>query len=339
MNPTSGSGNPPAGRADLTALARAALAHYGVAPGATVEFVRLGENATFRVTDADRSFALRLTRPGYQTAMAIRSEVAWMDALRAGGLSTPAPVAGRDGAVVQQVTFGGRDETVVGFEWVPGVPLPQVEAADPWERLGTLMARIHRHAREWTPPAWFERPAWDLEALVGDTPRWGDPCPPGVWSAASRGLLLVARDVVRRRLAAIGAAPDRFGLIHADLGFENVLVAQDGATTVIDFDDCGPGWYLYELASVLYPLEADERFPAVRDALVAGYRREGELPDADLAELPTFLMCRRLATLGWTFTRPETDHARRQRAGRMRTSPDAAERFLAWSARHAGSFG
>jgi Ser/Thr protein kinase RdoA (MazF antagonist) len=257
-----------------------------------------------------------------------------MDVLRRAGIITPAPLAGRDGEIVQVVPFHGREQAVVAFDWVAGAPLPETSATDPWASLGEIMARIHRHGREWSPPSWFERPAWDLEALVGDAPRWGDPCPDGVWSNADRKLLIAARDAVRERLAGLGTAPDRFGLVHSDLGFENVLVTEEGSAVVIDFDDCGPSWYLYELASVLYPLEDDDRFAEFRDALVAGYRRVGGLSDRMLAELPTFLMSRRLATLGWIFTRAETDHAQRQRSKRLRTSPAAAARFLEWSAAH-----
>lgn len=319
-------------RDEFGELARAALERYAVNAGAQLGFIRYGENVTYRVSDGDNSFALRLTRPGYQTLGAINSEIAWMDALRQAGIFTPPPVAGRDGEIVQMVPFRGGRQAVVAFEWAAGVPLPETNATDPWASLGEIMARIHQHGREWSPPSWFERPAWDLEALVGDAPRWGDPCPDGVWSDSDRELLIAARDAVRARLAALGTGPDRFGLIHSDLGFENVLVAGDGSAIVIDFDDCGASWYLYELASVLYPLEDDGRFGEYRDALVAGYRRVGELSDRMLAELPTFLMSRRLATLGWVFTRAETDHAQRQRLKRLRTSPAAAARFLKWSA-------
>lgn len=309
-------------------LARAALERYPCSR-AGLAFVRHGENVTFRVDDPKRKFALRLTRPGYQTVAAIRSEIAWMDALRESGIATPRPVHGSDGDVVQEVPFEGRIRVAVAFEWVDGVPLSETRATDPWTRLGELMARVHRHGREWTPPAGFERPAWDLDALVGDRPRWGDPCPDGVWQDADRELLIEARDAVRQRLLAFGTGADRFGLVHSDLGFENVLVDAD-RTTLIDFDDCGPGWYVYELASVLYPLIDDERFEQSADALVVGYRSSGELADEALAELPTFLMCRRQATLGWTFTRADTAHAQRQRAKRLRTSPGAAARFLDW---------
>jgi hypothetical protein len=39
-----------------------------------------------------------------------------------------------------------------------------------------------------------------------------------------------------------GADHERFGLIHADLRLANLLVWQE-KTRVIDFDDCGFGWW------------------------------------------------------------------------------------------------
>jgi Ser/Thr protein kinase RdoA (MazF antagonist) len=147
-------------------------------------------------------------------------------------------------------------------------------------------------------------------------------------------LIATARAAVRDRLRHFGTHPNRFGLIHADLGFENVLVKPDGTTVVIDFDDCGRSWYLYELASALYPHEASESFIARRDMLVDGYRQVRSLPEDELAELPTFLMCRRLATLGWTFSRGDTPHAQRQRESRLATTPAAVAGFLEWHAAH-----
>jgi Ser/Thr protein kinase RdoA (MazF antagonist) len=254
-----------------------------------------------------------------------------MSALRAHGIDTPAAITGSNGDVVQQLPLpDGGVQLAVVFEWVDGVPLPQVEEPAPWMRLGEIMAEVHEHSRAWSPPPGFTRPAWDLDALVGDSPRWGTPVPGCVWSRSDRRLILAARDAVRERLERFGTSPGRFGLIHADLGFENVLVQPDGKTVVIDFDDCGPSWYLYELASALYPLEATASFPTRRDTLTAGYLGARAMPEEDLVELPTFLMCRRLATLGWTFSRADTAHAQRQRRRRLASTPEAAGRFLEW---------
>lgn len=317
------------------ALVPAAIRLYPISTDAAAELVRYGENTTYRVSDGSHLLALRFARPGYQSRASIESEIAWMAALRAYGIDTPKVVAGRNGENVQEVLLpAGGVRSVVAFEWVAGDPLPEVQALDPWRRLGQIMAEVHEQSRSWSPPPGFTRPAWDLDALVGDSPRWGTPVPEGVWSESDRRAILAARDAVRERLRRLGSGQLRFGLIHADLGFENVLVQPDGTTVLIDFDDCGPSWYLYELASVLYPLEGTSGFHARRDALIAGYREGRLLAEEEVAELPTFLMCRRLATLGWTFSRSDTAHAQRQRPRRLATTPGAARRFVEWHAGH-----
>jgi Ser/Thr protein kinase RdoA (MazF antagonist) len=193
------------------------------------------------------------------------------------------------------------------------------------------MARLHRHARAWNTPAWFTRPAWDAGALVGDDPRWGPPDPENVLAAEDRAALEKCRTEVQARLERIGTGLDRFGLIHGDLGFENVLVCEDGTVAIIDFDDSGYSWYLHDFAVALYPHEGSAGLDDRRDALVAGYRRAAPLASELLAELPTFLMARRIQTLGWVFSRSETDHAQRQRERRLRSTPRATRDYLAWA--------
>jgi Ser/Thr protein kinase RdoA (MazF antagonist) len=315
--------------------AKTAIALYPFSASARAELVRYGENTTYRVSDGDLSVALRLARPGYQTRASIESEMAWMSALREHGIDTPAAVPGRDRQFVQEVPLAdGGVQLAVAFEWLDGVPLPEVEGLDPWRRVGELMAELHEQVSGWVQPPGFTRPAWDFDALVGDSPRWGTPVPPGVWSEDERRVILDARDAVRERLRSLGTGPARFALIHSDLGFENVLVQPDGTTALIDFDDCGASWFLYDLASVLYPVQGSAEFRERREMLINGYRAVRALPERELAELPTFLMCRRLTTLGWTFSRGDTAHARRQRARRLAGSPPAARSFLAWHASH-----
>lgn len=318
-------------RAD-DALARAAAARFGISPDSELQFVRYGENTTFRLRTPDgEMFALRLNRPGYHTPAALRSELTWMAALRAAGIRTAVPVPGANGEEVQDaVDASGQTHTAMMFTWVEGVPLSSLGASAPWERLGELMASVHAHARTWPRPPGFTRPPWDAAALVGDAQRWGDPDPGGVFAPGDRAAIYASRSEVARRLAAIGTDASCYGLIHGDLGFENVLVAE-GEPRMIDFDDCGESWFLHELAVALYPHEGRPGFDAARDALVRGYRRRGSLPDAMLAELPTFLMARRLCTLGWTFSRSDTEHAAAHRERRLRATPAALSRFLAWA--------
>jgi Ser/Thr protein kinase RdoA (MazF antagonist) len=311
--------------------ADAALARFGL-EGASTTFVREGENVTYRVDAGGRAYALRIHRPGYQTAASVRSELARMESLQRAGVATPDVVRGVSGDVVEHADTPDGPRLVALFGWVEGESFARLHDPSLWEQLGGLMARLHLHGQRFERPPGFERQAWDDEGMVGERPLWGDALELGDWDEAQARAIRAARATVRERLRALPRTPDRYGLVHGDLAFDNVLVRPDGTPVVIDFDDCGWSWYPWELAVALFPFDGEPGFDERRDALVRGYRAAAPLPDDVLAELPTFVMARRLVTLGWLFLHAHTAHAAAQREWRLRTLRPAIERYLEWAA-------
>ena len=88
---------------------------------------------------------------------------------------------------------------------------------------------------------------------------------------------------------------DAGGLIHADLHLGNAIF-QGGDVKLIDFDDCGTGPRVYELAVALWELRDQPNYPAYRDALLAGYRARREI---DVAHLDDFIALRQVAFDLW----------------------------------------
>jgi Ser/Thr protein kinase RdoA (MazF antagonist) len=298
----------------LEATAHLALPRFGIATTAPLALIHHRENAVFRVDDpADgRRWVMRVHRQGYHTSDEIRSELGWMDALREAGVPTPRARPGTDGDPLQHVTpaGGGSPLQVDVLAWIEGRSLAAGGGELEVHRLvGRTSALIQQHGRTWTPPPAFRRPVWDLDALIGPRALWGDYADLALLTAAQLALMHRAADRVRRRLEAFGRYPDRFGLTHGDLMPDNVLVA-DGVPYVIDFDDAGYGWHLYDLATLLADKVADPSIAAVRDAWVEGYRTVGSLPDEHLDQLDAFVMARLLLGLGWMHTRRETAMAR-----------------------------
>jgi Ser/Thr protein kinase RdoA (MazF antagonist) len=317
---------------DLESLARAALPGYGVGADAELVLVSLSENAVFAVEDpvtGTRS-VLRLHRPGYHSRRAIESELAWVTALRSDGVvDTPPVLPARDGGLVTAVaTADGGHRFAVRFDWVPGVEPAGDRLVDDFRTLGATAARLHAHARCWRRPPWFTRLTWDHAGSVGPRGHWGrwqDGVGVGTEEAAVLGRL---EAVLGRRLAAFGAGPERFGLVHADMRLANLLVDDAAHMTLLDFDDCGFGWYLYDLGAALSFLEDDPRVPELVDAWVTGYRSAGVLSAEEVAELPTFVLLRRLLLVAWVGSHQEAPFARSLGAAFTRRSCDLAEAYL-----------
>lgn len=270
------------------------------------------ENAVYEIALAagDARAALRLHRQGYQSPAAIRSELWWCAELAAAGLPVPRPVALPDGGLLAELP-SGRAVSVV--EWVAGNPLgaagqplsgSPAEQAARHHAIGRLLARIHTVSDRLTPPDWFTRHRWDAEGLAGEGPTWGRFWDHSALTPPQRATLTRARDWLRDRLTAHQAQGADIGLIHSDALRENILM-KDEAITLIDFDDAGIGFRLYDLGSVLSQNLYEPAYAEIRAALIAGYLTERPLR-ADLVD--TFTLARTLASVGWTMPRVDPAH-------------------------------
>jgi Ser/Thr protein kinase RdoA (MazF antagonist) len=292
-------------RSALDRIAQQALTRYDLPEDSTVELVNLSENATYavRTGTGEPTAALRVHRLDYHPDGAIRSELAWIDALRRDGVvTTPAIVAARDGErelTVADPLGETLPRAVVMFEWLPGTSPDEDSLVDNFAELGELTARLHVHAREWESPAGFRRFSWGYDEAFGSIARWGRwQDAPGV-DADTLPVLTRLDETLRDRLAAYGQGHERWGLIHADLRLANLLESPGLPTAVIDFDDCGFGWYLYDFGAAVSFIEDHPDVPAATVQWVEGYRRVAPLSAEDEAELRTFVMFRRLLLLAW----------------------------------------
>jgi len=314
-------------------LAGAALGAYDLDPAASVRLINVSENWTYRVEEpGGRAFALRVHRPTYHTAEEIDSELVWIDTLREDGVvETAHAVAGREGGRVCQVRTDELGErNVVLFEWLSGdMPDPDAHDLRPGFRtLGAVSARMHRHTQAWRRPPGFARFSWEYETTLGERGHWGR------WQdglgMGREELDLLGRldDTLRRRLEAYGQGPERFGLVHADIRLANLLVDGD-RVRVIDFDDCGFSWFMYDFATTVSFIEDHPDVPELKDAWVEGYRSVSPLDPADAAELDTFVMLRRLLLVAWIGSHHQfATEAAELGAGFTAGSCALAERYL-----------
>ncbi|TCT05602.1 phosphotransferase enzyme family protein [Aquabacter spiritensis] len=310
---------------------RRALPRWDLPADARLDLLTVSENATFRAAGpGGADLVFRVHRPGYHSRAEIASELAWIAALRAEEIvPTPRPVPLRDGSLIADIDDAGIPRQVVAFEFVAGREPDERDDLVAWfEVLGAIHARLHQHARTWARPAGFARKVWNFDTMLGRTPLWGD------WRAAlgldAAGAAVLARAVaaLAHDLRAAGTGPDAFGLIHADLRLANLLVAGD-RLALIDFDDCGFSWFLYDFAAAVSFIEHTPIVPDLCAAWVAGYRTRLPLSDAAAAQLPMFVMLRRILLTAWIASHAETPTAQGLGTGYTAGTVEMAEAYLA----------
>lgn len=284
---------------NLSDLATEAASLWG---GTLVRLLRNRENAVFEVALPQGRAALRLHRMGYQSPDAITSELWWCAQLAAMGVAVPAALPAQNGAFLQQLS-NGRHASVI--TWVAGEALG--EAGQPFDHaaetvlrlhhdLGRLLADLHSATDRLNLPEGFQRPRWDIDGLTGEAPFWGRFWEHPLATPMQQALLAEARLFLRQGLQ-VHAQTAPIGLIHADVLRENIMV-NNGALSLIDFDDSGFGFRPYDLGTVLsqnlYEPACDEISAALRE----GY---GGTVSKDCSDL--FTLARVCASVGWAAPR------------------------------------
>lgn len=290
--------------ADLTDMVNSSLHLWYMGPKASARLINLSENATFIASDPDtgKEIVIRVQRTGYSSEEAIRSEITWIKALCDDKvIDTASPILNTNGDyVAQTVSKKGEHRMVVAFEKLAGSePNLELDGLEHWfEVLGEITAKMHIQSRSWNRPYWFTRRVWDYDGIVGKNAFWGS------WrdsiNLSNEGAVYIEKTLekVKSIMDEYGIDSNNFGVIHSDLRATNLLVDGD-KLHVIDFDDMGYSWYLFDFAAALSFMEQDERAPLLAKSWVKGYEKVTKLSDYEKSLLPTLSIMRRIEITAW----------------------------------------
>ena len=296
----------------LRKLAEIALAEYGLS-GAKLTFQHYQGNVIFRVDVPDTSpiqnigpyvphrYNLRIltmNNPAFT-----QSELTWLAALRdQAGLPVPEPVRTLDGRLLTTITTPGiPDGRVVSLmRWVDGQKLTDQSLRPHHARSwGRLVGQLHHFAAHWTPPQDFKRFHWDWDGLLGNNVLQTPveelvASMPVELQNSFKQISQQVKDVMH----SFGKGTDAYGMVHADMFLDNILF-RCGEARLIDFEDCGFGHWMFDIAIVLAQFRWQERWPQIRDAFLAGYAEKHTLPDEQLQHLDLFMAAQHAIMILW----------------------------------------
>ena len=289
----------------LRHIAKRALENYGL-ERAELKFMSYSGNGLYRVIVPPSGkltfpvppgrYALRLHQPGYMNLEYIRSELEWLSALCNSGIEVPKPVRNADGGWLTTVAMDydvPRHRNCTLLSWVEGRFLEKGLRPKHFISLGEVTGKMHEQSMRWKKPKGFKRPHWDWEGLFGDGFDYGFAAQ-DAREAIPKKHQQSFNDILERVEEAsrqLGKRKHTYGLIHADLGN---TVYHAGLARPFDFDDCGFGYWVFDLGVVLahYMLDSEGVSPRMRDALVEGYQKTSVLPESNLECLDLFIAAR-----------------------------------------------
>ncbi len=297
----------------LRKLANQSLTSYGLVD-AHLNFIQYGENIIYRVDCAGgkaqcdvadcfvpNRYVLRILASS--DADMITSELTWLAALSAeGGLPVPAPVPNTNGELVTKIKTEGipAGRMVSLMHWLDGRRLRAGFKPKHFIALGQTVARLHAFSAGWQPPTGFTRPHWDWDSQLGGC-MFRHPMAEVVATIPEKFqqpfsiISSEAKDAMER----LGKGPDAYGLIHSDLYPENVLF-KGGRALPIDFEDCGYGYWMWDIAIALCEWAWGPGWEIRRDAFWEGYSSIRTLPDIQSSSLDLFIAIQFATMVLWS---------------------------------------
>ena len=304
----------------LRRLAIKALTAYDI-PESHLTALHHESNSTFRVDTADgKRYVLRIHYP-LRTTETIQSELMWLAALRRETeLLVPEPIPTRDGHLLTVTTVEEIPEPriCVLFGWLDGRFLDARLTPSHLERVGAFMAGLQSHGAQFRTPTGFIRGRLDnlteeARRIAGrgsneahlrqqiDNPAdesaaialVNEICSP---EDGARVATLIGK--IREIQHLVGQKQDTFGLIHGDLHQENYLF-HNGQVRAIDFDDCGYGHYLYDIAVTVSEVNWRRDTRELREGFLKGYRSIRDLSSEHESFLDALITFRDLQLMIW----------------------------------------
>jgi Ser/Thr protein kinase RdoA (MazF antagonist) len=260
---------------------------YGFLVNKLVELGGGYENKMFGFDTPENKFVIRVTPPGHKTPNEVVAEMNWLVYLSENDAPVEHVVFSQNDNLVEIVDTNAGEISVVCFEWAPG-HLVRKEDFSPEliQTWGQAVGMLHRLTKDYKPPSQQpERIQWfDDEYL-------------------NRVLIPSDQEIVLQRFDSLvdyfkeqPATRDTFGLIHQDVHHGNLFL--DGKRlTILDFDDCVYGFFIFDLANALgFSIwEKPEEMSNNQFAdfyfknFMTGYHKENRLDDSRMEDLPKAL--------------------------------------------------
>ncbi|MFH0880947.1 MAG: phosphotransferase [Lentisphaerota bacterium] len=267
------------------------------------EHLRTSENVVVKLlSETGQPYALRIRKIMGSYHEQILSELICLRDLREySGADIPAPIATRSGQLFCVINVEGGAYMCVLFSWVAGVHVSAREIT--LSQMGAMaraVSLLHNFSSGYRPPAGFVRPVYDEQWFFGSSS----------WSTSGdfvsrlhpgeAAYLRTVNDAVRERLRAYPRNEASFGLIHYDLHVGNFLFHEDRAN-MIDFDECGFGYYLFDVAHILFEFIDDSRYNAFRKVVTEQYAAARSVEPVPDGSLDLFLALQGIAYMNWLY--------------------------------------
>jgi len=255
---------------------------YQLNAAVSARILKTGINHSYLVSNEADQFVLRVYSYQWRTEKEIEAEIRLLNLLKANGLPVSYPIQDASGQTIQYLQAPEGLRYAVLFSFAKGIKMLQFPAALHY-KAGEIMAGIHRVTGNLS----LDRVHYTPEVLLLESFEELKNFLPAQTEEMQYMLLL--QKYLLNRLANTDRGALRKGIVHLDIWFDNMSIDND-ALTVFDFDFCGNGLLVFDIAYYilqLYSTEKDENeFNLKKAHFLKGYESVAAISPEEMELIP-----------------------------------------------------
>ncbi len=199
------------------------------------------ENEMYGHNDAANRIVIRVTPPGHKTEHEVRAEMDWMEYLAENGAPVEQVVRSNRGSAMEIINTDEGKIPIVCFKWAPGRIVRSSDFSPAlFQTWGKAVGMMHRLTKDYKPSTtpngriqWYDDEYLDRSLIP-----------------AHQKKVLERFDGLISHFKNLPTNRDSFGLIHQDVHQANLFLEGE-SITVLDFDDCVYGFFIFDIANAL----------------------------------------------------------------------------------------
>ena len=243
------------------------------------ELFRTGMNHTYFLSNNKDKYVLRVYSHNWRTKPEIVEEIKLLKLLIENDLSVSFPIQDKKGEFIQEINAPEGIRYIVIFSFAQGGKIRFMDNETCFE-IGSLMAKIHNLTIDKT----INRVSYNRKSLVERPYEYLDQ----FFSDKLPEMEFIKEFGQNFRDSDFDNTQN--GILHMDIWYDNMAVTDEKEITIFDFDFCGNGKQILDVAyfcKQLFIIESDkEKYESKVQSFLNGYRKDRRLSKKELKLIP-----------------------------------------------------
>ncbi len=247
------------------------------------ELFRTGINHTYFVGDGTSKYALRVYTHNWRSKTEISQEIQLLNLLKKNSLGVSFPIKDKNGEFIQKINAPEGIRHAVLFSFAEGKKTRFIDKQTCFA-IGVLMAKIHKVTLNQA----IDRITYDRDTLLNQPYKYLKPFfTEGLPEMQFIKKTSAEMDKVFQKTNRSGI---KNGIVHLDIWYDNLNVSDKQGITIFDFDFCGNGWQVLDIAyfcKQLFHIETTkEVYEQKKNSFLSGYQSILKLSNDELNLIP-----------------------------------------------------